>query len=55
MNRYGHPSKEVIKRLKSNGTKIFITMDQGAFHNTTDGVKITKVESKVRSMINSVN
>lgn len=39
-NRYGHPSKQVLQRLKENGMKPFITMEQGAFSITTDGTRV---------------
>ena len=36
-NSYGHPSKEVVERLKENGTMIWSTKKSGAIHITTDG------------------
>ncbi len=36
-NPYGHPSSEVLHRLRRHGTKLFLTQDQGAITFETDG------------------
>lgn len=36
-NRYGHPSSEVLRRLKSSGTDIYRTDDCGMIEWSTDG------------------
>ena len=39
-NRYGHPSQDTLKRLKTQGIEWFLTMDSGAIMVNTDGNKI---------------
>ena len=39
-NSYGHPSPEVVKRLKETGTRIWSTEQSGAIHITTNGKKM---------------
>lgn len=39
-NSYGHPHKELIKRLQKHDTDIFITYETGAVTFTTDGQKL---------------
>ena len=39
-NSYGHPSPEVVERLKEIGTAIWSTERSGAIHVTTDGKKM---------------
>lgn len=39
-NSYGHPAKEVLKRLTDAGTMIWSTENSGAIHLTTDGRKM---------------
>jgi len=36
-NTYGHPTPEVLARLKNHGARAFITMDHGAVTYETDG------------------
>lgn len=43
-NRYGHPGKEALDRLKQSGSQIYVTKDCGAIIIKSDGVRI-KVES----------
>ena len=44
MNRYGHPHREVLDRLRECGAKTIITRDFGAVIIRTDGkgVKLNK-------------
>ena len=39
-NRYGHPSKEVLKRLEEAGTRVFSTQKSGAIRLETDGKRM---------------
>ena len=39
-NRYGHPHKELLRRLYDAGTKIYTTKDMGAVRMDTDGKRI---------------
>lgn len=39
-NRYGHPHKELLKRLKQHGVKIYQTTEDGAICIVTDGQKL---------------
>lgn len=36
-NRYGHPSKDVVKRLTNNNSRVYMTKDDGAVTISTDG------------------
>lgn len=45
-NSYGHPSKEVVERLKEKGTKLYSTIDGGALTLYTDGEKMEIREFK---------
>lgn len=38
-NRYGHPSKEVMERLRQYTRKIYLTKDSGAITIETDGIE----------------
>jgi len=40
MNRYGHPHKELIKRLDEAESDVFITYESGAVTVRTDGKRI---------------
>ncbi|MCH5252547.1 MAG: DNA internalization-related competence protein ComEC/Rec2 [Lachnospiraceae bacterium] len=40
-NRYGHPAREVIKRLKESGSQIYSTIEDGAVTVHSDGEKTT--------------
>lgn len=39
-NRYGHPHKETLQRLKANGVEVYNTQEYGAVKVETDGKKI---------------
>jgi competence protein ComEC len=43
-NRYGHPDKKVIKRLKKNGSKIYQTPEQGNIIFESAGREVTFVK-----------
>ena len=43
-NRYGHPGKETIARLKNAGCRIYCTKETGAVILKTDGKTIAKPE-----------
>ena len=45
-NSYGHPSKEIVERLKEKGTKLYSTIDGGALTLYTDGEKMEIQEFK---------
>ncbi|MBQ7464872.1 MAG: DNA internalization-related competence protein ComEC/Rec2 [Lachnospiraceae bacterium] len=48
-NSYGHPGKELIKRLRGSGTGIYVTKDSGALMLSTDGKKM-KVETFLKGV-----
>ncbi|MEJ8735374.1 ComEC/Rec2 family competence protein [Mediterraneibacter sp. ICN-202921] len=39
-NRYGHPHEEVLKRLKTQGSRVYSTQDNGAITIESDGQSI---------------
>lgn len=39
-NSYGHPGKELIKRLEDSGTRILVTKERGALMLVTDGKSV---------------
>lgn len=39
-NSYGHPGRELLKRLERSGTKIFVTKEAGALMLSTDGKSV---------------
>lgn len=41
-NRYGHPNKETLERLKKNGVEIYNTQECGCIQLETDGVEMKK-------------
>lgn len=43
-NRYGHPAREVVERLRSNGSQVYCTIEKGAVTVYSDGEK-TEVET----------
>jgi competence protein ComEC len=38
-NPFGHPSAEVLARLRQRGTRVYLTLDQGAITLATDGLR----------------
>jgi len=48
-NPYGHPSPEVLTRLKNRGARTFVTMDSGAITYETDGERYV-----IRSHVNGI-
>lgn len=46
-NRYGHPHKDTIQRLKEVESKVLLTMESGAITIKTDG-KIMKIEKFIK-------
>ena len=45
-NRYHHPSKEAVERLKASGALFFCTIESGAVTTRTDGINIDVVTYK---------
>ena len=53
-NEYGHPSDEVLTRLKSNGVEIYRTDEMGSIIVTTNGSKYSIDSSLTRPVQNPV-
>ncbi len=52
-NRYGHPSKDVVKRLTDNKSRVYMTKDDGAVTISTDG-KRYNVDTYLKHIRSSV-
>jgi len=48
-NPFGHPSKEILDRLRRHGARTFLTLDQGAITVETDGIRYA-----VKSHLNGI-
>ena len=53
-NPFGHPSREVMARLRQHGVRPFLTLDEGAITFETDGSRYA-IKSHVRGILEEGN